>query len=179
MTAVGRHVLLACIVAAALLGAPAALAGQAGAKSAGTIHLTGVVEGPMHPEGGEGCTYPSGLNLMEGGNSVGTIHFRRCIIFAADDLKYRGSVELTVGRLSGKLRVGINFRSEAQGLLPWGEGPVWKRVPGSSYKKVAERIRVKSTGESPPIPTKEGAQVEVRLKPSGKFPPQSAMQRVG
>jgi hypothetical protein len=165
-------VALACAVAV-----PAAASGRGDApQGGGTLHLTGVVEGPMHPESGEQCTYPSKLDLLEGGRSVGVIHFRKCILFAATDLKYRGSVELGVGRLSGKLRVGINFTSDAQGQLPWGEGPVWKRVAGSSYKKVAEHIRVKNSGEEPPIPTKEGARVEVELKPSRKFPPQTATQ---
>lgn len=127
----------------------------------------------MHPGSGEGCTYPSGLKLLEGNRPVGVINLRRCFLAVATDIKYRGTGELSVGTLSGKLQVGINFTSEAQGLLPWGEGPVWKQVPGSSYKKVAEKIRVKSSGEEPPIPTEEGARVEVLLKPSGKFPQQS------
>lgn len=169
-----RQPIAIAILACALLAAPATVADQAtAAKGAGTIHLTGVVEGPIRAEHGEQCTHPAELNLMEGGSSVGIIHFRKCILFAATDLKYRGSVELTVGSLSGKLQVGINFTSSAQGADPWGEGPVWKLVPGSTYKKVAEHIRVKASGEEPPIPTEDGARVEVLLKPAGKFPPQS------
>ncbi len=142
----------------------------AGAKGASKlIHLTGVVEGPTHSGTGEDCSFPSKLNLLEGQRSVGVIHFGKCILFSASDLKYRGSVKLAVGRLSGKLRVGINFLDESQGPVPYGQGPVWKML---GHRRVAEGIRVKRTAGSTPIPTRSNARLEVLLKPSGKFPSQ-------
>ncbi len=158
------------VLACALLAMPAVSAGRsAKAPSSKPLPLTGVVEGPTHPGSGESCPYPAELVLLEGQRTVGTMHFRRCFLFAATDIRYHGWVKLEIGRLGGKLRVSINFRANAQGQLPYGEGSATKVV---GKRRLAEGIRVKRAAGTLPIPTADNEELEVLLNPSGPFPPQ-------
>ncbi len=155
---------------AAALFSPSVSAGQSSTSQASKlVHLSGVVEGPTHPgDGDQFCSYPSKLNLREGEGSVGVVHIRKCLLKSPTDIRYHGWVKLRIGGLSGKLRVSINFYAEAQGQLPYGEGFVTK-VAGK--KRLVEGIKVKRAAGTTPIPTHDGAELEVLLKPSGRFPP--------
>lgn len=170
---VNRRAISICVGAtlfAAALFSPSGSAGQSSASRASKlVHLSGVVEGPTHHgDGYQFCSYPSKLNLHEGESSVGVVHFRKCLLKSPSDIRYHGWVKLSIGRVSGKLRVSINFYAEAQGQLPYGEGLVTK-VAGK--KRLSEGIKVKAAGGTTPIPTHDGAELEVLLKPSGRLPP--------
>lgn len=150
----------------AMLTMAVAFAGSmsfAAAAVAKNIKLTGVIKslagkkGIQHVESCE--RHAASLALFKGKKRVGTFSFHRCSA-PGTEVSYSGTGSLSVGKITGKVQVGLNFSVVPPNFTPakFGEGHV---VKNSVTSTTQEDFRI----PGPDLPNTIGARVTVVLTP--------------
>lgn len=126
-------------------------------KLSGVIKTLGGKKGIAHVESCE--RHATSLALFKGKKRVGTFSFTHCSA-PGTVVQYGGTGRLSVGKITGKVQVGLNFSVVPPKFTPakFGEGHVLKNSVTSTTQ---EDFRVPGPG----LPNMIGARVTVVLIP--------------